>query len=310
MIRFFKHSEIDKDRWNMTILKSLNTTIFADFDFLSISSPNWCALVEDDYKSVMPLPTRTKLSIKYIYTPFFSNRLGIFSPEPISATKVKDFFDAIPKQFRQIDLILNRDNPCTLIEDKVIGMVSHILELNKPYPFIARNYSQNTNRNIKSAQNQGLRYEENANIKNIIKLFKQNRGKQKNVHYKDRDYVTLLKMAKHAQNQGFLESVGVTFEGKLIAGALFLRDSQRTWFWFSGRDNKHAEQKPMFFLLDEYIQRNAGQSLQLDFNGSMNENVARLYKGLGGQPYEYNMIYHTRDFYLGHIIKLYRSIIK
>lgn len=310
MIRFLKHSEIDKDRWNLTIQKSLNTTIFADFDFLSISSPHWCALVEDDYQSVMPLPTRTKLSIKYIYTPFFSNRLGIFSPEPITATKVKDFFDAIPKRFRQIDLILNRNNPCTLIEDKVIGMISHVLDLNKPYVFIAQNYSQNTTRNIKSAQKQGLEYVENANIESIINLFRKNRGKQKNVHYKKRDYITLRKMSSHARNCGFLDTIGVTYEGRLIAGALLLRDSQRLWFWFSGRDNAYADKKPMFFLLDEYIKRNAGQALQLDFNGSMNENVARLYKGLGGQAYDFNMICHTRDFYLGHLIKLYKSIFK
>lgn len=308
MIRFLKHSEIDKDRWNLTIKKSLNTTIFADFDFLSVSCPDWCALVEDDYLSVMPLPIRSKLSIKYIYTPFFSNRLGVFSSEVVTAQKVKEFLDAIPKKFRQVDLILNEKNPCDLIEDKVIGLISHTLDLNQTYEEISEKYNQNTSRNIKSAQKQGLQYIENANIKGIIKLFIRNRGKQKNVHYKARDYVTLIKMARHARNHGFLDTIGVIHEKKLIAGALFLRDSQRLWFWFSGRDNQYADKKPMFFLLDEYIRHNANQTLQLDFNGSMNENVARLYKGLGGTPYPVNMIYYTRDFYLGKLIKLYKLI--
>ena len=66
--------------------------------------------------------------------------------------------------------------------------------------------------------------------------------------------------------------------------------------------------KAMFFLIDEYIRRHAEQQYILDFNGSMNENVARLYKGFGGQPYTFNMLHYTRDFYLGGLIRLYKAI--
>lgn len=309
MIRFLKHSEIDKDRWNRALQGSINATIFADFDLLSISSPGWCALVEDDYKAIMPLPVRSKLSVKYIYTPFFSNRLGIFSADNIDAEKVMDFEKAIPKKFRQIDLILNRQNPTELIENQVITMVSHLLSLNQPYENIAANYSQNTKRNIKSAQKQGLEYRENVSIKQIITLFKKNRGRKKYVHYKPADYVILMKMSRNAYSRGLLDCVGVFNGNKMIAGALFLKDDQRTWFWFSGRDNQYADKKPMFFLIDEYIKAHAQEPLLLDFNGSMNENVARMYKSFGGKMYNYKMICHTQDFYLGKLIKLYRSIL-
>lgn len=310
MIRFLKHSEIDKDRWNLTIQKSLNTTIFADFDFLSISSPNWCALVEDDYKSVMPLPVRRKFSINYIYNPFFSNRLGIFSKEIISDVKVKEFFDHIPSRFRQVDLILNRQIPTQLIEDKTIRLISHSLNLNRSHEEISQGYSQNTTRNIKYAQKYCLEYIEGASVRDIIRLFQNNKGKQSHVNYKSKDYLTLMKMSHWASRKGLLESVGVTFEGKLIAGALFLRDNQRIWFWFSGRDNKHADKKTMFLLLNEYILRHCETPLELDFNGSMNENVARLYKGFGGIAYHYKMIISSRDIYFAQLMKLYKSIFR
>ena len=64
----------------------------------------------------------------------------------------------------------------------------------------------------------------------------------------------------------------------------------------------------MFFLLDEYIKQHAGEQISLDFNGSMNENVARLYKGFGGLPYDFQMTHFTRDFYLGGLIRLYKAI--
>ncbi|MEG1556647.1 MAG: hypothetical protein RR356_07995, partial [Bacteroidales bacterium] len=97
MIRFYKHTQIDQDKWNHCIANATFTTLCAEFEFLNIASPNWCALIKGDYEYVMPLPIRSKLSIKYIYNPFFSIRLGIFSSYEISATIVKDFFEAIPK---------------------------------------------------------------------------------------------------------------------------------------------------------------------------------------------------------------------
>lgn len=308
MIRFLEHSEIDKDSWNKAAHTALHPTIFVDFDFLSIGAPNWCALVEDDYQRIMPLPVRSKLSIKYVFTPFFYNRMGIFSPHDIAPSTVKTFIDAIPRKYRQIDLFLNENNPDNLIEQKTTEMISHQMKLDRPYELIARQYSQNTSRNIKSAQKQGLQYSEEASIKEIIRLFQQNRGKQKAVHYKKRDYYTLMRLAHHAHNQGILDNIGVFCEEKLIAGAFFLRDYDKIWFWFSGRDNAQADKKAMFFLIDEYIKRHTGQALTLDFNGSMNENVARLYKGFGGMPYTFNMLHFTRDFYLGGLIRLYKAI--
>ena len=308
MIRFLKHSEIDKDSWNKAALEALNPTIFVDFDLLSIGNSNWCALVEDDYQSIMPLPIRSKLSIKYVFTPFFYNRMGIFSKKEISPELVKEFVDAIPRKYKQIDLFLNENNPCELIDNKVIAMISHRMGLKQSYETIVRQYSQNTSRNIKSAQKQGLQYIENASIKETIRLFQQNRGKRKAVHYKKRDYYSLMRMAHHAYNYGFLDTVGVLSEGKMIAGALFLKDHGKIWFWFSGRDNAQADKKAMFFLIDEYIRRHAEQQYILDFNGSMNENVARLYKSFGGIPYTFNMLHYTRDFYLGGLIKLYKAI--
>ncbi|MBO4654249.1 MAG: GNAT family N-acetyltransferase [Bacteroidales bacterium] len=308
MIRFLEHSEIDKDSWNKTAREAMHPTIFVDFDFLSLGAPDWCALVEDDYQSIMPLPVRSKLSIKYVFTPFFYSRMGIFSKKNIGPDTVKAFVDAIPRKYRQIDLFLNENNPGELIEHKTFELISHQMKLGYPYEFIARQYSQNTSRNIKAAQKQELQYTEEASIKEIIRLFQQNRGKQKAVHYKKRDYYTLMKLSHHAHNQGILDSIGALCGGKLIAGALFLRDYDRIWFWFSGRDSAQADKKAMFFLLDEYIQRHAGQLVTLDFNGSMNENVARLYKGFGGIPYTFNMLHYTRDFYLGGLIKLYKAI--
>ena len=308
MIRFLKHSEIDKDRWNKAVSEAPNATIFVDFDFLCIGNPNWCALVEDDYQCVMPLPVKSKLSIHYIFTPFFYHRLGIFSKEPISAEKVKAFIDAIPRKYRQIDLALNEYNPATLVERKAINMIYHEVNLSPSYEEIYQQYSKNNTKNIKVARKKNLQYIEDISFKEIIKLFRLNRGKDRSVKFKKRDYYNLMRMAHVARTRRQVDAVGVVFDQKLIAGALFLKDKKRTWFWFSGRDNTHTDKKTMYFLIDEYIQRHANQPRILEFSGSLNQNIAMFYKGFGGVPHNYTMLHFTRDFYLGGLIKLYKAI--
>jgi len=308
MIRFLEHSEIDKDRWNKAVSEAPNSTIFVDFDFLCIGNPDWCALVEDDYRRVMPLPVRAKLSIHYVFTPFFYHRMGIYSKEAITAEKVKEFIDAIPKKYRQIDMVLNERNPATLIEQKSINMVYHEVDLSPSYDDIYQQYSKKNTKNIKVARKKNLQYVEDVSFKEIIQLFRQNRGKDKAVRFKNRDYYSLMRMAHMAYNRGQVDTVGVMFDQKLIAGAFFLKDPKRTWFWFSGRDNTHNDKEPMYFLIDEYIQRHAGQNKILEFTGSLNHNLATFYRGFGGVPYHYTLLHFTRNFYLGGLIKLYKAI--
>ena len=146
-------------------------------------------------------------------------------------------------------------------------------------------------------------------IQTIIDLFRNNKGQENSVHFKDADYQLLDSTANILKEMGMLDVISVhNTEGQCLAGALMVKDFDRYWFWFSGRDNQFAAAKPMFFLLDEYIQKHAEESKWLDFNGSMNENVARLYKGLGGLPYPVKMINYTKKTYWNLLLKLYRKI--
>ena len=104
------------------------------------------------------------------------------------------------------------------------------------------------------------------------------------VHFRDHDYHNLEISANYLSNRNLLDIYGVrTPEGSLAAGAMFVKDGNRRWFWFSGRDNALSSHKPMFLLLDAYIRDHADSNLILDFNGSKNPNVARLYQGFGGK---------------------------
>lgn len=297
MIRFVQHTDIDPKRWDDAVRQSLSPTILCTYDMLNILTDGmpWNALILDDYAAVLPLPERTKWHIHYLYTPFFIAQMGIFSAQPVTAQLLSDFLKAIPRRYQQIDLLLNVHNDATSLDVHTLSLVSHQMDLNRPYEQLYADYSKNTQRNIKSANKQGLYLtEDEPIIRDIVALFCNSKGQEKAVHYEQKDYDTLVCAAEQLHDMQRLDVVGVRNEAnQLIAGALFVRDYQRLWFWFSGRDSAFSETKAMFFLLDEYIKKQAGTPYLLDFNGSMNENVARLYKSFGGEPYTIPMVNHT-----------------
>jgi len=304
MIAFLTHKQINPTEWDAAVERSPAATIFARYDWLTVANPTWCALVLDNYKAVMPLPCRTKWGIHYIYTPHFLSRLGLFAPPDTPLHLLNDFFEAIPKQFCQIDLRLN-DHHFIPVSIETLTVYSYKLSLNHSYTLLYKQYSDNHKRNLKKTEKAALQYNESGDVANIIELFKQNKGDKKSVHFTANDYNNLQQMANMALQHNILDVVTVTDETmQVLCGALFLKDKQRTWFWFSGRDTRAAKQKTMFFLLNEYIKRHENQNIILDFNGSMNENTARFYRGFGAVPYEVAMWNCNRNRLVKGLIKI------
>ena len=57
MIRFVEHNEVDTDKWDQCIKRSINSTPYAFSWYLDIVVSNWNALILNDYEAVFPLPT-------------------------------------------------------------------------------------------------------------------------------------------------------------------------------------------------------------------------------------------------------------
>ncbi len=79
MIKYLKHHEVAKDKWDECIDKAFNGIIYAYSWYLDLVSPEWEALIEDDYSIVFPLTQRNKNNINYLFQPVFTQQLGVFS---------------------------------------------------------------------------------------------------------------------------------------------------------------------------------------------------------------------------------------
>lgn len=307
MIGFYRHSEIDKVKWDQCIASSTHPVVFAKYQFLSIASPEWCALILGDYDAVMPLPCKKKCGFPYIYTPYFYSRLGIFSIRPIAEADIQKFLKAIPKKFLLADVTFHQH--LAEMMPWAVQRDSYQLSLAPSYDKLFGNFSTNHKRNIKNALKYQLAIDQNIPVEEIISLFKNNRGKNQMIKIKDADYGFFLQLTQWAAANQCIDNWGVRDEnGQLIAGACFLHDGNRIWFWFSGRDERYFEKRAMFFLMNEFLKVHAGQPYLLDFNGSMDPNVARFYEGFGSEKYHYPVVSYIPNSLLKPFIKCYTSI--
>ena len=82
-VRFLHRDEIDKQKWDEVITRSPAETLYPYSWYLDAAAENWSALVMDDYRFIMPLIWKRKYGIRYIYQPYYTQQLGIFSQENV-----------------------------------------------------------------------------------------------------------------------------------------------------------------------------------------------------------------------------------
>lgn len=287
LIKYLKHNEINKQKWNECILNSFNGIVYAYSQYLDIVCPEWEALVKDDYEMVMPLTGNKKYGIHYMYQPYFTQQLGVFSKEHLTEKNVELFLKAIPKHFQFLEFNLNTYNKLLHKDYITQNYLTHELDMISPYEMLYKNYSENTKRNLKKASQQQLTIINNCKVEDVIDLFKNNKRKEVKA-FKTEQYSMLEKLYATFFKVGFAKSYGVVnSKNYLIAGALFFFSNNKAIFLFSGNSKEGKEKAALFYLIDQFIKNNSEKNLTLDFEGSNNPNLARFYKSFGSKPITY-----------------------
>src|SRR6187431_3242733 len=130
MIQFLNHSSIDKTKWDLCIEQSVNSFVYGYSWYLDVLAPNWNALVLNDYEAVMPLTGNRKLFIHYLFQPFFTQQLGVFSRSTLTQKQLGAFIGAVPDKYRFVDINLNDQNEITEGPFKIRKRKNYVLDLN------------------------------------------------------------------------------------------------------------------------------------------------------------------------------------
>ncbi len=288
MIIYLKHEQIDFRKWDNCISNSPNSLIYAYSWYLHFVTEKWDALIEDDYKSVFPMPYREKYGLKYIFQPTLTQQLGIFSIEEITNSKVNDFIMAIPDEFKLTQINLNTNNPTR--KNNQYSFVDNInieLDLSNDYETIKSSYSKNLKRNINKAKKNSLSISNSVKPELIIDLFKNNKGAEVKGYSKD-DYKKIIRLIYSLIDKGLVDiSTAFSKENNLLGGIFILKDKHRYIFIFSGLSEEGKEKGAMPFLINNYIENNCNSKMIFDFEGSNSPSIARFFKSFGAEEFHY-----------------------
>jgi hypothetical protein len=283
-IKYFKHNQINKLKWNSAIENSQNSLVYALSWYLDIVSPDWEALVYGDYEMIMPLPIKKKYGLKYLTQPPFCQQLGAFYKEKNKAISSTDFIKSIPSKYKLIYLNVDFDPELNCTERN-----NFELDLSTQYDEIKSNYSTNTKRNISKAKKQDLKIVENILPLEVWNLKKNNPvNRLSNWHYKK-----LLSVIETAEKIGVGKSYGIVNSGNDLLSVVYLINyKNRLTFLVSSSSDEGKEKSAMFLLLDWILHKYAGNKDIFDFEGCSINNLARFFSGFGAIPVKY---YHYRQ---------------
>ncbi|MCE5332363.1 MAG: hypothetical protein LLF95_09515 [Bacteroidales bacterium] len=292
-IRHLRHNSIDYEKWDNAINLSVNQLGYGFSWYLDIVSPDWEALVSDNYEYIMPLTVKRKYGIPYIVQPMLTQQLGIFSSKEISEEIIQLFIKEIP--YYSYEINLNENNN---FNTEISELPNYILNLNEHYELIYKKYSKNTIRNIEKTRKQNLSVQHNIPIDEFVNFYN---STEKN--FISNTASLLEELLTTGSSKGAIALSGVKNpDNKLISALCIFVTGKRIVYLLPVSNEEGKKSSAMFLQVDDIICNNAGTDMILDFEGSRIEGIARFYKGFGAvnQPY-YILKKFRPDFLVGKI---------
>ncbi len=291
MLKLLKRKEIDVVKWDDLIAHSPAETIYPYSWYLDAVSEKWSAFVVDDYRFVMPVVWKKKAGMKYIYQPFYTQQLGVFSREYVDPELIRKMLRILYKKFRFAGINLNTRN--LVGEEKPFAVddkSNYVLTLNRDYESHSKAYSSNATRNIRKSIEFSDIIEKGLPVQELVRLKKENDVIQRS----EKDYPWLVKLFETIKERDAGKIYAIRTGNEITAAAFFAFSKTRAIYLLSASSQKGKEQRGMFRIVDAFIRDHAGSGLILDFEGSNIPSVARFFSGFGAQPEIYQSISFNR----------------
>ncbi len=289
MIIHLKNSDIDRVKWDSCIKFYPGAMPYAFSWYLDIMSPDWEALIEDDYHAVFPLPALKKYGFNYIATPLFLQQLGAFCPDGDLDKRTDEFLINIPDYYRLIDL-------CASTDTKARGFRStqrydYELSLRETYDALWFDYSSDCRRNINISHRYQQEIVADVMPLEIIALFKTNIGRKAG-NIRERNYNRLERLMTFCIENGYGKILGIRSpKGKLLWSMFVIDFSNRITMLVTAGSRKSREMRTGYHVVDQIIRENAGSEKILDFAGSSVPSIAVFMKSFGSVRRLYYRLY-------------------
>lgn len=281
--RLIPHTHIDHKKWDHCVNQSSWPSLFAQSFYLNAVAPGWEALVKGDYETVFPITKKRKFGYTYLPHPPFTGQLGLFGK--FNKDTEKEVLEYLQTHFRLIEIELNCKQTSDL--SGCSEKCTHVIQYSSPF-----NYNENTKRNIKRALKLGFEVEV-LEDKSLLSLSKKYLDPfiSETLHidnYGLRRFHELLKTALH--HKQIKTYCTKTQNGDLLALAHFIYNKHQVIYLKGANFDKEANSGSMHLLMSRAIEDFKGKASIFDFSGGSIPNIARFFKGLGGEPLCYPVL--------------------
>ena len=283
--------EIDDRKWDRAVERSTAETLYPYSWYMDAVADSWSALVTGDYRVVMPLAWKKKYGLTYLYQPFYTQQLGVFSENYVDPLLISEMLSMLLKKFRFASINFNTKNLVGEVKPfRVYDKSNYVLDLRDEYDQLKGAFSTNARRNVKRALEISPGVVRDVSCGEMVSLKKENDV----IRRSDADYQWLLKLMETIMDRGAGQIYGAREEGNLSAAAFFGFSRSRAIYLVSASGERGKEQRSMFGIVDAFIREHAGSELILDFEGSNIPSVARFFAGFGARPEIYQNVTFSR----------------
>jgi hypothetical protein len=290
LILYLKHHEIDPEKWDRCIAGAANGLPYARAWWLDLVSRGWEALVEGDYVAVMPLTCRRKYGFDMLSHPYFTQQLGVFSPNTLSPEEISHFLEAIPGHFKYIQIQLNASNCASHAGFRYTLRNNYTLSLSPAYVDLLASYHRNCRRNLQKAIQTGLKIKPGPGAPAFVHFVERNLEK-KQMQIDRNLYPVLRQLVSESLQRGIGEIIGVYKPtGELVAAGWFVTEQGRCLFEVCASTGEGKDKQAMFLLIDHVVQQKSGSPMILDFTGSDIPGVAYFNAGFGASKSAYLVV--------------------
>jgi len=283
-IRYLKHEEIDKTKWDKCINLSFNGLVYAYSWYLDIVSSQWEALVLEDYQAVMPITSINTLSFYSIQQPQYANQLGIFTSKFLNSELVDEFLSNVSNKFSRVEICLNSFNKPNHSSFLVKKEIMYQLDLISPYKTLYLNFDDEIKKKVKQYKINMVQVMKHVNLKDFL-LLKKNTSKEP-ITFENLNI--LRRMIPFAISHNIGEMIGAyNNKNELISAAFFIKSHQKSINLLSANSDEGHALSADAAILDFYIKENAEQNLTLNFGEGSSNQLQTFAKGFGAIPVNY-----------------------
>lgn len=293
MLRFLPRSEVDTVAWDACVSGSAQRVVYGYSWYLdavlSRSGWKWVGVADVDetgaYRAVMTVPLRRKFGTWVVHQPLFCQFLDVFSPDLY--LDPTPFLQAVQERYRYGSVLCLRPYPNPLLDfDIVRQRTTHVLDLSVGYETIAQNYTRDRRMNLRRAERYGWTINGLTDPEPLLTLFRDHHANGIDGGVGDWAYAILRRLIHELQARGLATIQYALCDGRIEAGALFVREGNRIIYLFNAASEIGRRGNARTLLIDQIIQDNAGRghmdrSVLFDFESPTKTSIVSFYRSFG-----------------------------